>query len=272
MFFLFLSSGRILSYCELLLWDYYKNNRMKKFIIILVSIIVTSCSSDTPKIGIHRYLDENVEVASHFAKKDVYEYTKEKMIILKDSLDNSSGFLGWRNIRDYVHLGDETMKEKVNRIWKGIYKVKDISNLVNEHINGLASGTTLISKKFYVELEYNNYIGNYSHKIGLSFGIMILEFIIDAFVAYWMAFVIGFIIAFVLALFGVPFNISSTFIIILTVITFIVSFIISLKTERLSQEKLIKHIAEKITNSTMEIVDGKFDEINFEYNKIKLLK
>ncbi len=155
---------------------------------ILLTIFLSSCSDEEQTI------DNSKETISQITinqtQNEVNEYLSITYDSFNDSINQNSGFLGWRNVRDYFSLGKETMKEKSTRVWYSVYDSIKVTNMVKKNLE--EAYISLDKDPNQINVNYisgKEEIGLYSHKIGLSIIANIFEYLLE-----WLAELIGSII------------------------------------------------------------------------------
>jgi len=109
-------------------------------------------------------------------ENDIDNYLENSYKQFNDSINLNSGFLGWKNIRDNVGLGDESMKEKSERIWLSVYDSTQLTTIARTHLESAC--IALGHNPAEIELKTisgEKQIGIYAYKIGLSVIGLILE-------------------------------------------------------------------------------------------------
>jgi hypothetical protein len=155
---------------------------------ILLTFFLFSCSDEEQTIDNSK--DTITQITINQTQNEVHEYLSITYNSFNDSVNKNSGFLGWRNVRDYFSLGKETMKEKSARVWYSIYDSIKVTNIVK---NNLEDAYISLDKDLnQINVNYisaKEEIGLYSHKIGLSIIANIFEHLLE-----WLAEFIGSII------------------------------------------------------------------------------
>ncbi|MBE7693698.1 hypothetical protein G1K75_12500 [Tenacibaculum finnmarkense] len=245
---------------------------MKKIITILFSLfLLSSCSEDLPESNETATLNESIEVSKAFLKRDLISYNEKCFSELIEKIDKESGFLGWRNIRDYFGMGSQSYSEKITVVWNEIYDNNYVNNLYITNISELTSGTRLNYNDYIIQIPKDNQVIKlYSHKIGLSTGLLIIELIIESFILYWLAYGIAFVISFIIAsTTGNDASQSGCFIFIIVGIVTIIGMLIFYYTEDYSQEKLKEKLIEKNVEIVLEKTNNSYTKINNDYTKYK---
>lgn len=160
--------------------------RLSFFILILVFLF--SCSDDEQTTNESE--QAITEITINQTENQVHEYLSITYNSFNDSINKNSGFLGWRNLRDYFSLGKETMKEKSTRVWFSVYDSIQVTNMVKNNLEDAYISLDKDPNKINVNyISGKNEIGLYSHKIGLSLIANIFEHLLE-----WLAELIGSII------------------------------------------------------------------------------
>lgn len=156
------------------------------FLLFFLLFLTVSCSKSDEEVLTPKYNKTEID-------KIVDEHLENTITVFQDSMDSKSGFLGWRNIRDYVGLGDESFRERTSETWAKVYHNKQLEREIEQ---------SLVTQK-PIDIELNNaeeHIGQYIHKISLSFVILIAEgffdLLLDIFFGYTFAAVVVFIFVF----------------------------------------------------------------------------
>jgi len=228
---------------------------MKKFFIVLL-LIICACNNIKENEFEKIELDELQTIASHFSRDEIKNYTNQSFQKLLDSIDNNSGFFGFKNIRDYANLGDEKMHEKVNRIWYGIYDIDSISKIANSNIHALKIEKQKLNNPLNVTIKRNNIIEIYSHKVGLSFGLLLIEIIISASLASWLFTII------INLLVLTPIIPSNKVVYIVCYTIAFIIFAIFVYSEYKSQREFESYISKEITEQTMREVNRVISNID----------
>lgn len=149
-------------------------NKQFSLLIILI-LLLGSCSQSDKEIKPSNYNKAEID-------KIVNEHLENTIIVFQDSMDSKSGFLGWRNIRDYIGLGEENFRERTLRTWSNVYDNKDLERKIEEN---------LITKKLIdIELsKADEHIGQYIHKISLSVFVLVLEGLFELLLVVFFDFV-----------------------------------------------------------------------------------
>lgn len=160
--------------------------KKKLYLIISVILLTTSCSQSKKDIPEPKY--NKVEIG-----QIIDDHLSNTIQVFQDSMDVKKGFLGWRNIRDYVGLGDETFRDRTLRTWSNIYDYEALEKKIELNLK--------TSKPIKIQLnKANEQIGQYIHKISLSFVILIAEgffdFLLDIFFGFTFAAVVVFFFVF----------------------------------------------------------------------------
>jgi len=146
-------------------------------------LLTVSCSQSEKPILEKKYNKEEID-------KITDEHLTNTIQIFQDSMDSKKGFLGWRNIRDYVGLGDENFRERTLRTWYNVYD--------NEKLEQKLENNLVTQIPVDIELDKSEqYIGQYIHKISLSFVVLIFEglfeLLLSLFLGYTFVAVVGFV-------------------------------------------------------------------------------
>lgn len=160
-------------------------NILKLSFFILIPIFLFSCSDDEQTINEKK--QAITEIAINQTQNQVHEYLSITYNNFNDSISKNSGFLGWRNVRDYFSLGKETMKQKTTRVWYSVYDSIQVTNMVKNNLEDAYISLDKDPSKISVNyISGKNEIGLYSHKIGLSLIANIFEHLLE-----WLAKLIG---------------------------------------------------------------------------------
>lgn len=131
------------------------------FFSLTILLLLVSCSQTDKELPRPNYNKSEID-------QIIDEHLENSLVVFQDSIDSKSGFLGWRNIRDYVGLGSEDFSERTLATWYKVYDNKSLEYKIQEN---------LVSEKS-VEIEINKadeHISQYIHKISLSFTLLIIE-------------------------------------------------------------------------------------------------
>lgn len=160
---------------------------IKKFYLFIALILLTvSCSQTEKEISQPKYNKVEIE-------QIVDEHLENTIRVFQDSMDSKKGFLGWRNIRDYVGLGNENFRERTLATWDKVYDNEKLESIIEENL--------VTQNRVDLELDKGNkHIGQYIHKISLSFIVLVLEglfeFLLSLFFGYTFAATVAFIFVF----------------------------------------------------------------------------
>ena len=153
-----------------------RHDKFIKYFIIcflcFVSISMGTCSAKKTQA----YTNMVIESTMQLVENDVDNYLENSYKLFNDSINLNSGLLGWKNIRDNVGLGDESMKEKSERIWLTVYDSTQVTTIARSHLESAC--IALGHNPAEIELKTitgEKQIGIYAYKIGLSFIGLILE-------------------------------------------------------------------------------------------------
>jgi len=157
--------------------------RIEKIVFIISLLTVFSCSEEKKEET--SYEDTVIESTIISSQNDVQEYLDITYKKFKDTIDAKSGFLGYKNIRDYLSLGKETMNEKTKRVWFSIYDSKKVTSIIESH---LEEAYIAIDKKKLNQIEIKEITGEkqvelYAHKVSLSMLGLIIEEILEFFIS-----------------------------------------------------------------------------------------
>lgn len=153
-----------------------RHDKFIKHIVIcflcFISVPTDTCSAQKKQA----YTDMVIESTMQLVENDIDNYLESSYNQFNDSINSNSGFLGWKNIRDNVGLGDESMKEKSERIWLSVYDSTQVTTIARSHLESAC--IALGHNPAEIELKTitgEKQIGIYAYKIGLSFIGLILE-------------------------------------------------------------------------------------------------
>ncbi|MBS9766529.1 MAG: hypothetical protein KGV44_03180 [Flavobacteriaceae bacterium] len=157
----------------------YYSQRVKILGYILPIMIFTISCGNNEKL----YFEDNdkIEDIKINTRNQVKEYLETIYPKFQDSINKNSGFLGWRNVRDYLSLGKETMGERTSKVWYSVYDSIQVRNIVYENIE---EGAILLDRDFdNIDVDYisaKEEVTLYSHKIGLSVIAFMFEEVIES--------------------------------------------------------------------------------------------
>lgn len=163
-----------------------KKYLLKLFTIILMIVSFLSCSNSDKELKTLKYNKEEIS-------KIVDEHLDITLSTFQDSMDAKKGILGYKNIRDYIGLGEENFQDRVLSTWNQVYDNDALEKKIELNLISEKPVDIKLSKA-------DEHIGQYIHKISLSFAILIAEgffdFLLDIFFGYTFAAVAVFIFVF----------------------------------------------------------------------------
>ncbi|QZE15900.1 hypothetical protein K4L44_08730 [Halosquirtibacter laminarini] len=165
---------------------------MKQLLLLmLLSFSVLSCKEQ----GQSRDKNIIIEDTQQIIYTDTKAYIHTAYTHLTDSLDRESGFLGWKNIRDYFQLDEVSMQSKVEKIWFHFYDPKVVKKITKSNLEDalIAKGARKHRVRIH-KIDTKPIIHIYAHKIVVSGVFMIIEEIVEYVMAYGIAVFFIFII------------------------------------------------------------------------------
>lgn len=245
---------------------------MKKILLLFFLILLFSCSKkEIQPLSEKITLNESIEVSRAFLKNNLREYNEKCFTELIKTIDDKSGFLGWRNIRDYFGFGEEELGKKIIRDWENIYDNEHANDLYKINLNELLSGTRLNKNNYIFKIpKNNNIIQLYAHKIGLSAGLLIIELIIESFLLYWIVYGIAFFLAFTIGIkTKKKISKSGCLVSLIIGISVILGNIVFYITEDYSQEKLKQNLIKNNVKYVLDKTSDSYKKINIDYTNYK---
>lgn len=154
----------------------------KKLFLLIIIILLIGCSQSETEIIKHKYNKEEID-------QIVDEHLENTIKVFRDSMNAKKGFLGWKNIRDYIGLGNKNFRERTILTWEKIYENEKLEKKIEENL--------VTKNRIDLKLgKSNEYIGQYIHKISLSFIVLILEglfeFLLSLFFGYTFATIVAY--------------------------------------------------------------------------------
>jgi hypothetical protein len=154
--------------------------------IIAITLLIASfisCSHSENELKGSKYNKEEIS-------KIVDEHLDISISTFQDSMDAKKGILGYKNIRDYIGLGEEDFQDRVLRTWNQVYDNQALKKKIELNLKS--------EKPIDIQLnKANEHISQYIHKISLSFAILIAEgffdFLLDIFFGFTFAAAVVFI-------------------------------------------------------------------------------
>ena len=144
--------------------------------IILILLISIQCFSQGIVYKDALYKELVIKNTIQLSEKDIHNYLDTTYNAFNDSIDATSGLLGWKNIRDYFLFGEETMQEKSKRIWFAVYDSSRITEIVKSHLQdayiALNKDTTSL---LLSSISGQKQINIYAHRVGISLLSLIVE-------------------------------------------------------------------------------------------------
>lgn len=131
------------------------NDIWLKSIFILCCYLMTNCSSDDD-ISNSTLTDDNLnETVNIYVNSAVDEFSVK--------IEDKSGFLGWKNFRDYFGLGNEGFKERIHQTWGDVYDNESLELAINSHLSIKGLNKTVKLQKGF------SYIDNYTRTLLFPF-------------------------------------------------------------------------------------------------------
>ena len=131
------------------------NNIWLKSIFILCSYLMTNCSSDD-HIANSIHVDDNLnETVNIYVNNAVDDFSVK--------IEDKSGFLGWKNFRDYFGLGNEGFKERIHQTWGDVYDNESLELAINSDLSIKGLNKTVKLQKGF------SYIDNYTRTLLFPF-------------------------------------------------------------------------------------------------------
>ncbi|UZR97312.1 hypothetical protein [Chondrinema litorale] len=153
--------------------------------LILVLFNSISCFCQAILYQDSVYKDNVKKNTIQLSSRDINSYLDLTYTAFNDSIEATSGFLGWRNVRDYLWLGEESMLEKSTRIWLAIYDSAQVNKIVQTHLEAAFIALEKEPSKIQIAgISGEKQVKIYAHRVGISFLSFLaeeaLEFIVGA--------------------------------------------------------------------------------------------
>jgi hypothetical protein len=133
----------------------------KFFLLFAVILLIASCSQTEKEQTTPKYNKAEID-------QIVDEHLENTITVFRDSMNAKKGFLGWRNIRDYVGLGNQNFRDRTLATWGNVYDNKELESKIEQNLVAENRVDLQLGKS-------DEHIGQYIHKISLSTFVLILE-------------------------------------------------------------------------------------------------
>ncbi len=154
-----------------------KKKLLKLLVITILISTFLSCSNSDKDFQQTKYNKDEIS-------KIVNDHLDITISTFQDSMDAKKGFLGWKNIRDYVGLGEEGFQDRTLRTWNKVYDNKALEKKIEDNLKTEQSVNIELNKA-------DKQISQYIHKISLSFAVLIgegfFDFLLDIFFGFTFA-------------------------------------------------------------------------------------
>lgn len=157
--------------------------KTKFYLLLSILFLIVSCSKSGNDVIEPKYNKAEID-------QIIDEHLENTIQVFQDSMDAKKGFLGWRNIRDYIGLGKETFTDRTIATWNKVYDYEELETIIEINL--------LTDDRVNLELtNSNSQIGQYIHKISLSFFVLVLEGLFESLLSLFFGFTFGAVVAFV---------------------------------------------------------------------------
>lgn len=146
----------------------------QKVIILILCTVIFNFTTQAKKKHISRH--QIIENTSLIIEQETSNYIDQSYKAFSEEIDKESGFLSWKNYRDYCGLGNESLKNKSVRIWNTIYKSSIIEEIIYLNLEESYIFLGENPAKITINLKKTKDIINiYPQKILLGVGIFVIE-------------------------------------------------------------------------------------------------
>lgn len=159
-------------------------------LVLLQSLILIISFQEKKETQLH----PKVQAVSESTKKEIEQYTKEKIEILMDSIGHSSKFNRLKiSTIDFILKRDKSKKE-IQKQWDKIYKIEEINAIANRHLSSLKLSKSN-HKDYTINVHQSNYLKSISPKINFTMGKSVISLSFSTYVIILIVTLIIFLFA-----------------------------------------------------------------------------
>lgn len=142
-------------------------------IFLLVSGFNNAMYAKKTKIASDDTIIENTILLS---TQESMNYIETCYSIFSKEMDAQSGFLAWKDMRDYFNLGEESFKNRSYRTWNSIYASDSLKKIIYNNVKIAYISLGKNHNRIKINLDNTNKaIGIYPLKILLGIGVFMIE-------------------------------------------------------------------------------------------------